>query len=197
MEIHNFISAPELRPDILSQSNIPKPLHGVNPRTIMGKEKWDIFRKQVYASTNYHCIACGVHVENALFHRWLEAHEDYNIDHENATMTVSGFVPLCHSCHSFVHSGFLVVQYRKGIKSKSQVCKILEHGFSILEKSDLPAFIGLKNAISECGYGGKWSGRWIHPKSMSNDWSRWKMIWEGVEYPAKFKSHDAWKRYYQ
>ena len=197
MNLEQWTRPPNLRPDILSQSNIPKPLHGVNPRTIMGKDKWDILRKEVYASTNYHCIACGVHKDNAMFHKWLEAHEDYKIEHAIATMTIRGFVPLCHACHSFVHSGFLVVQYRKGIKSKSQVCKILEHGFSILEKSDLPAFIGLKNAISEIGYNGKWSGKWIHPKSITSDWSKWKMVWNGIEYPAKFKTHTAWERHYQ
>lgn len=41
------------RPEILSSPNIPKPLHGVNPRSIMGQDAWNVMRQEVYASTEF------------------------------------------------------------------------------------------------------------------------------------------------
>ena len=197
MNLEQHIKKNAIKPHILSQSNIPKPLHGVNPRSIMGKEKWDVVRREVYASTGYRCAACGVHKDDAMFHKWLEAHEDYEIDHESAIMTVRSMVPLCHSCHSFVHSGFLFVQLERGEKSKSEVAIILDHGFGILKSARLPAFVGLKNVIKASGWSGSWSGGWLHPRESSKRWDEWVMIWEGEKFPAKFKSYDEWVRFYR
>ena len=194
MNLEPHINSFEKKPYLLSQSNIPKPLHNVNPRTIMGREKWDSVRQDVYKSTNYHCAACGVSKYNALFHKWLEAHENYKIDHEKAIVEVISIEPLCHACHSFVHSGFLTVQYRKGTKSKDQINTILEHGFTVLWKAKLPAFVGLLGLMQEVSFPYKWGGEWLHPKPSSKSWSDWRLIWNGKEYGPKYKSIFEWER---
>lgn len=187
---------PKNKPWLLSQSNIPKPLHGVNPRTIMGKSEWDNFRIGVYASTGYHCAACGVHQSDAMFHKWLEAHEDYQIDHNKGKITVRGVEPLCHACHSFIHSGFLFVQLQKGIKSRDDAKLILRHGFGVLNSAKLPAFVGLKNVVLASGYKDIWQGEWLHPQRSNVAWSDWRMVWKGKEYKPLLTSLDEWKRHY-
>ncbi len=45
----------------------------------MGQTKWNKIRQDVYRSTDYHCIACGVHKSEAKWPDRLEAHECYTI----------------------------------------------------------------------------------------------------------------------
>ena len=96
-----------LHPEILSQPNIPQPLHGLSPRVINGDAWWNATRKEVYARYDYHCIACGVHKTEAQGPKWLEAHEVYDFDYAKGIATVKSIEPLCHYCHNFIHSGRL------------------------------------------------------------------------------------------
>src|SRR3990167_9396936 len=84
-------------PAILLHPNIPKPMHGVNPRTIMGQEWWDEQRQRAYEENNFCCWACGVHKSQAAYHKWLEAHECYEIDYIAGRMYMRIIVALCHS----------------------------------------------------------------------------------------------------
>lgn len=68
-------------PGILLQPNIPKPLHGLNPRSVLGKDWWDWQRHEAYKKFGFRCWACGVHQWRAEYHRWLEGHESYRIDY--------------------------------------------------------------------------------------------------------------------
>ena len=81
------------KPKILAHPNIPKPLHGISPRTIMGDDWWNKTRQEVYKKYDYHCIACGVAKEDAKKHQWLEAHEFWNINYETGICTVESIEP--------------------------------------------------------------------------------------------------------
>jgi len=91
-----------LKPELLSHPNIPKPLHGTNPRTIMGRAAWDKYRQNALIKAKHSCRACGRTGCR------LELHEDYSIDFKKAKMQVHSMEPLCTDCHSFIHSGFLI-----------------------------------------------------------------------------------------
>ena len=43
---------------IIAMPNIPKPLHLVNPRNLLGKKTWDIMRKSCYAKADLTCEIC-------------------------------------------------------------------------------------------------------------------------------------------
>lgn len=185
----------KLHPEILMHPNIPKPLHEVNPRNIMGQEKWDVIRKEAYASTNYHCIACGVHKSDAKGHQWLEAHEFYNIDYEAGKVEIDRIIPLCHYCHNFIHSGRLSMILGEE-KDEEEVIAILEHGFKILSEAELPAFyftVHLAHELDAETYG-------VLPASTPDGetpaWEDWRLVWNGVEYPPKYKTYEEWKARY-
>lgn len=190
----SFLIGSELKPDILSHPNIPKPLHEVNPRNIMGKEKWDITRQEVYKSSDFHCVACGVHKSQAKKHQWLEAHEYYSIDYKNGKVKIESLQPLCHYCHNFIHSGRLSMILGKD-KSLSEVIEILEHGFMILFRNNLQAFpftVELAKSIGAKTYG----VRPYNIEETSIEWGDWRLIWDGKEYPPKYKTFEEWEERY-
>lgn len=184
-----------LKPEILTQPNIPKPLHGIAPRTIKGQAWWDAIRQEVYRKTDYHCIACGVSKENARRHQWLEAHEFWNIDYNTGRCEVVSFEPLCHYCHNFIHSGRLSMIMGTEV-SMFETVNILEHGFKILSKNNLQAFpftIQFAKSIAAKTFGV--SGYDID-FNQNLKWSDFKLVFEGKEYKSKFNSQHEWAEFY-
>ena len=183
-----------LRPEILTQSNIPKPLHGLNPRTIMGKEKWDRIRFKAQKKTDYHCIACGIHKTNAKYHPWLEGHECWKMDYESGICEVIEIVPLCHSCHQFIHSGMLHSTQHFG--NVDEVKDILQHGFDILSANKLDCFSGTFELAKI--YGVKTKG--VRPAYINFNnsllWDDFKLKWEGKIYNSLFNSYGEWENHY-
>jgi len=183
------------KPEILMHPNIPKPLHEVNPRSIMGQDKWDILRQEVYKSTDYHCIACGVPKSEAKLHQWLEAHEYYDIDYKKGRVKIKSIEPLCHYCHNFIHSGRMAMIIGKE-KTEEEVIEILEHGFKVLADSKLECFSFTWHLATKLGaktYN-------VEPYKQTSDfadWDKWRLVWEGKEYPPKFKTYEEWQERYQ
>lgn len=185
----------KLKPEILCQPNVPKPLHGLNPRTIKGKEWWDIKRQEVYASTNYHCIACGTSKQEAKGYQWCEAHEYWDIDYETGRCEIISIEPLCHYCHNFIHSGRLSMILGKE-KTKNEVIEILEHGFRILHENNLKCFYGTYVLASHLGaetYG-------VKPKEVDLEkepkWEDYHLVFENKIHKSKFKNYEKWLEYY-
>lgn len=186
----NYVIAPE----VLMHPNIPKPLHGVNPRTIMGQAAWDVLRREVYAENNYHCVACGVAKTKAQKHKWLEAHEYYDIDYRTGRVTIKKIIALCHFCHNFIHSGRLTMICGKE-KSEKECIAILEHGFRVLKENDLlcfPVTMELAEALGAETYG----VQAYEPPESDVHWSEWRLIYEGNEYAPLFADYEEWENHY-
>jgi len=182
-----------LKPEILTHPNIPKPLHGINPRTIKGDVWWNKTRQEVYKSSDYHCIACGVHKTEAKKHKWLEAHEYYDIDVKTGICKLESIEPLCHYCHNFIHSGRLSAIIGKE-KSEKGVKDILEHGFKILSKAKLKCSeFTLEFAKS---LGCETCGVESYNNESKVKWGDWRLIFEDHEYKSNFQSIEDWKKFY-
>ena len=184
-----------LRPEILTHPNIPKPLHGISPRTIEGDDWWDKTRQEVYAKYNYHCIACGISKFEAKGKKWLEAHEFWDINYKKGICKIKSIEPLCHYCHNFIHSGRLKMILGKE-KPIQEVKSILEHGLNILAENKLRCFpytLFLAKKLNCNTFG-------VSAYFLPDDdvpWDKWKLIWKGKKYYSKFKSFDDWKVFYR
>ncbi len=180
----------KMRPEVLLCPNIPKPMHGVAPRIVLGQEWWDGERTKAFRATAYHCIACGIfkrggRLPSRLFgnnrppHR-LEGHEIYDIDYLMGRMYYKEAVPLCTPCHQFIHCGRLEMMRQKGEVTDEEYQRIITHGTSILNKAKL-----------------KKPEPYAGPTA---DWVDWRLVINGLgpggivtkEYPPKFKNYQEW-----
>ena len=159
------------RPEVLLHPNIPKPMHGLAPRVILGRVWWDRVRQIAYASTDYHCAACGVHKNDAKEHQWLEGHELYDINYAKGRMTYVETVPLCHWCHNFIHDGRLRMLYETGDITLAKYESIMKHGAAILRAAKL---------------------KQPEPPKKIAPWESWRLVIDGREYEPKYKSQDNW-----
>lgn len=150
-------------------------MHGVNPRTIKGQEWWDTERKAAAKKYQYHCWACGVHQVHAKFHKWLEGHERYAVDYEHGRLTYLGCCSLCHSCHNFIHLGRLTAMYEQGQVAEAKYRAIIRHGCTLLKTYKLSSPAEYERSIP---------------------WADWRLELEGELYPPKFRTEQAWRRYY-
>lgn len=182
-------------PKILQHPNIPPPLHGRNPRTIMGQLWWDKTRLDVYDSNDFHCLACGVHRNEARYYSRLEAHENYTIDYCTGTVNIKNIIPLCHSCHNFIHSGRLYM-ISKTEDEIEKACEILKHGFNILEANNLDAYAG--TLVVADRFGVEYNCEALKQKvpEIPIDWGSWKLLFNNQEYYSKFKDEKEWASFY-
>lgn len=167
----------ERRPEILLCHNIPKPMHGLAPRVILGPVWWEQTRQAAYRSTAYHCVACGVYKYRARFRQWLEAHEVYDIDYLLGRMTFVEVVPLCHCCHNFIHSGRLAALLEEGKISHRKYAVILQLGEQVLREA------GLRLPFK------------AHDGPTA-DWSDWRLVLFDTEYLPRYHSFNEWKKEY-
>jgi len=164
------------RPELLLHPNIPAPLHGLAPRTIMGSKWWEATREAAYRKAHYCCLACGVHKSKAKFRQWLEAHETYQIDWHKGRSEYIETVALCHCCHNYIHSGRLEALLEEGRISHAKFAAIHRHGDEILAKAGLAKKVTL----------------------VSNEapWGKWRLVFNGKLYKPKYKTKKAWERAY-
>lgn len=169
----------KLRPEVLLCPNIPKPLHTVAPRNILGQAWWNKERRTAYASTNKRCIACGVHHSKAKCKQWLEGHELYRTDYALGRLTYLETVPLCHYCHNFIHDGRMENMVQQGAMTQAKFVAVIQHGDAVLLRYGLrrPTKAERDKAIES---------------SELAAWEDWRLVLFGKEYPPAFKTYQDW-----
>ena len=174
-------------PSILLHQNIPKPLHGVAPRTVLGLNWWNRERLACYKSTNFHCLACGVHKSRAKLRQWVEAHEQYEIDYARGIAKYVGAVPLCHCCHNFIHDGRLQALLEQGKIHHSKFVSIIQHGEEVLARAGLtrPTHAEREAVVDQLAINGKVA-----------EWSSWRLQIGRKRFPPKFATMEEWIKHY-
>ncbi|KKN62621.1 hypothetical protein LCGC14_0510320 [marine sediment metagenome] len=172
-------------PSILLHPQIPKPLHLLNPRTILGDVWWNNARREAYWRHGYYCHACSVHGTEAAHQKGLEAHEMYDIDYITGRVEFIEVVALCHFCHNYIHQGRLDMILRKGEITAVFYLAVLRHGERILEKAGLPLDLDaqlidlLRDAGKMC------------------DWGDYHLVIDGKSYGRRFESMEEWERHWE
>ena len=180
---------PELlftRPELLLHPNLPKPLHGLNPRTVMGQKWWNNERRRAYATNNYHCWACGTYRNfNLDLNKFcddsgesLDAHECYRIDYEKKEVELVEIVAICKNCHQYIHSGRTNSLYEKGVIDEKDCFIVFSHGDSIL----------IDAGLIPCNE--------VDTNTYQEEWNEWKLIIDGKEHYSKFKDYFEWYKHY-
>lgn len=166
----------ERKPELLLLPNIPKPLYGVNPRTVLGSSWWNKERQAAYASTNYHCESCGVSKNQVSGRKILEGHEVYVTDYLRGKLEYVRTTPLCTWCHKYIHDGRLFWLLDTGQITHHHYSKVLRHGDTILEAAGLfrPRHHERDAEIERLIHAGK-----VAPPE------DWRLVVYGVEYHAE------------
>lgn len=165
------------RPELLQHANIPKPLHTVAPRTVLGRRWWDYERKRAYQRSGYRCCACGVNSSDAKERQALEAHEIYTIDYARGRMTYVEAVALCHYCHNFIHCGRLEILAQKGEVSWAKYASVMNHGRKILRDAGIEHVNGKLDVVMA-------------------PWGEWRMVVRGREFPPAFRNYEHWLEHF-
>ncbi|KKN70602.1 hypothetical protein LCGC14_0428750 [marine sediment metagenome] len=173
------------RPEILLCPNIPSPMHGVTPRSILGPKWWNETRKAAYKSTAYRCLACGIYKFSAAFRQWLEGHELYKVDYKLGRLTYIETVPLCFCCHNYIHDGRLRAMLEHHEITDCRFVAIIQHGDRVLSAAGLSrlSFAERRDELIEAGLQGEVAG-----------WKKWRMVLKGKMYKPKFATPQQWEK---
>ena len=189
----------KLRPDVLTHPNIPKPLHGISPRNILGIVQWDDIREEVINRQHGECLACGAKER-------IEVHEVYEINYTIGEIKFTEYVGLCSSCHSFIHHGLLRSNYLIGKITIDLYESTMMHGFSILANAGLEPNVMAKlewtyhtSSLSDSDIYLTLSTtqkKMLEDMKTKIDWSSWHLLFEGNKYYSKFKNRNEWRKHY-
>ena len=194
---------------LLTMPNIPKPLHGVNPRTIMGDVAWTKVRKRAYYNAGYKSEISGtVSAEPGALH----AHEVYDINYVTGVCTfkrVCAITPLEHVY--FIHSGRAITMWKNHnpLYSTDRLLAGVEHGFKQIyewnkahpRKPKLKAYQTFIEYLKYPELAEEMEKMivkyeiefWGEDTKRMCDWADWKLVIGKKEYPTPYADYQAWE----
>lgn len=197
----------DLRP-LVAMPNIPKPLHLINPRNLLGKQTWDRMRKFAYSQADDTCEICGNKPENL---RNRHGHEVYDIDYVNGTVTFKKVCCLCSLCHlGGIHTGRAITLYKQGnpLYPKEFLLEGAEHAFEIINAynqdhpdADLRAYSTYLEYLKQPELEKpmrdlieKYNIKFYEENTkVMAEWPKWKLIIGSREYPTPYANEEEWQ----
>ena len=197
----------DLRP-LIAMPNIPKPLHTVNPRNLLGATTWDYMRKACYHMAHDTCEICGEKPDNP---RRRHGHEVYDIDYEAGTATFKRVFCICSLDHlACIHTGRAITLYKQGnpLYPKEFLLEGAEKAFKTIDEynkdypnADLRAYATyleylkcdeLKEPMEELikKYDVKF---YMEDPAKMAEWGDWKLLISNKEYPTPYANEKEWK----
>lgn len=167
------------RIELILHPQIPKPLHGVAPRVVMGEEWWSEVRSACYRASGRQCACCGMFFSQVVGYPRPEAHEVYDIDYVRGRATYVEAVALCHWCHMSIHIGMVENTFLQGQFTPEEYAYVHNHRQKYV-----------KRALEE-GH--------RYPDMEPGEkvpWADWRMIVEGKEHGPIYKSYGEWLAHY-
>lgn len=192
---------------LLTMPNVPRPLHGLPPRKIMGRSTWDHVRKRCYFNAGYKCEICGADPPKGQLH----SHELFSIDWKAGTSRFERCIAICKQDHDFIHSGRLVTLYKEGnlLYPKSYVLDTVEKGFKLIHEwnrahpDDEPlrayaTFLEYLKVPSLADEMMKLITKYeikfySEPKHIAK-WGEWKLLFGNKEYPTPYADQGEWEK---
>lgn len=136
MMLTKWSCASETGIPLLAMPNVPRPLHGMAPRTILGSDKWNEMRFNTYVHAKYRCEICGKSFQQnePLKLPDHSVHELFSYDYENGIGRFIRCISLCQDCHDFIHSGRMLTLYkeRNPYYPKERVLRVLSERFKLI-----------------------------------------------------------------
>lgn len=196
---------------IISMPNLPKPLHGVAPRTLLGTTTWNRMRKACYINAEYKCEVCGAEVGKDIEKRQLHAHELYEIDYVAGTSKFVRCIALCSKCHlGGIHTGRAITLYKQNnpLYPKEFLLAGAENAFKLIHdynekhpKEQLRAYStfieylkheDLEEPMRELIE--KYDIKFYEENTkVMAEWPKWKLIIGEKEFPTPYKDGKDWE----
>lgn len=193
---------------ILTMPNVPRPLHSLAPRTILGNSAWNQIRRECYERANDTCEVCGCKPDDM---KARQAHELYHIDYVKGESKFVRTICLCKTCHLLcIHTGRALTLWSKGspLISTKNLLDGAEHAFAIISsynqkyKAELKVYSTfaeylkhdeLREPMLELikKYDVKFYSE--DPKKIA-PWGEWRLILDGEEYPTPYKNEKEWEK---
>lgn len=179
------------------------------------RRNWQKTCKTCYETAGDVCEICGQKLSGKLhdIYPMHQSHELYSYDYENYTATFERCVCLCRPCHMFIHSGRALTCYQKHepLWDKQYMLSLAERGFALIQQwnhlhpDDEP--LRVYETFND----------WLEEPSLSlemqellaqyeikmysatnrtdweNAWGKWKLVFEGKEYPGLYTSKAQWR----
>ena len=190
---------------LITMPNVPRPLHGLAPRKIMGDSTWDHVRKRCYYLAGYKCEVCG----EGLVKPYYAAHELYSYDYIEGIGQFERYIAICSKDHDFIHSGRMVTLFKSGntFYPKSYVLEVVEKGFKLIneynsehcKQEPLKAYATFLNYLKTPELTNEIQSLidkyniefYQEPKHIAK-WNKWRLIIGNKEYPSPYSDQGKW-----